>query len=99
VTTARDLAGELRLPVGTVLTCLLDFGRPHTVVDELDKGEITLIRDNAEALKSAQFVRGRTPDLPPPGSGPDMVGVREPRRPRPSQGAAGAIPPDPPPES
>jgi hypothetical protein len=70
----------------------MDFGRPHTATDELAEDEIALIRANVEALKARHFVRGPNPP-PPPGTGPDAVGVREPRRPRPSEGSAGAIPP------
>jgi hypothetical protein len=73
-----------------VIKCLADFGRMKAATQELEDDEIALIRENLEALRSRDYVRGREPPPPPPGDGPDNPGVREPRRPRPSQGSAGA---------
>src|SRR5271154_5044542 len=91
MTTMRDLSGELRLPVAAIAKCLLDFGRVRTASQELAESEITLVRENGESLRSREFVRGKGAPPPPPGAGPDAVGVREPRRPRPSAGAASAV--------
>lgn len=92
VTTVLDLSQELNIPVPAVIRCLLDFGRMRTVTQKLEPDEITLVRDNVEALRSRDFVRGRRSPPPTNGDGPDNPGVREPRGPRPSQGSAGATP-------
>jgi len=91
--TVRDISEELGVPMTVVLKCLMEFGHLRTVSQELDDDEISLVRENAPALKSLEFVRGRKPPPRPPGGGSHTVGVREPRRPRPSHGAAGAIAP------
>ena len=91
----RDLSGELRLPVAAVAKCLLDFGLVRTVSQELGETEIALVWENAESLRSREFVRGKDAPPSPPGGGPDAVGVREPRRPRPSAGAATVVLPPP----
>jgi hypothetical protein len=90
-----DLSAELRLPLPAVAKCLLDFGLVRTVSQELAETEIALVRENAESLRSREFVRGKNAPPSPPGAGPGAVGVREPRRPRPSAGAATVVLPPP----
>jgi hypothetical protein len=99
MTTIRDVSRELQVPVPEVLKTLMRHGMMKTVIQDLTDAEPEILR-NDPGLKAWKHTPRQPPPRPgsSPGAGPDPAGVREPRRPRPSSGAAGVMPPTPDPD-